>query len=146
MTSICSEHQQPDPGCSLCAAHFVWQADMENIAKAIFWCMNSIMHDHNELWAKCDKKNVYFDCARAAHVASGAESRLAIWSAPLANADARKLHTQLVEAQMWMQREEHNGRIKHDPLYSTLYGRAAKEIGRLHKIGEMRPADTPTER
>ncbi len=68
-----------------------------------------------------------------------AEARLARWSQPLADTEANKLYAQLVEAQTWMQREEHNGSIKHDPVYSTLYGRAAREIGRLHKIGENLP-------
>ena len=62
----------------------------------------------------------------------------ALWSAPLADKAVRELHDQLVEAQMWMQREEHNGSIKHDPVLSTLYGRAAGEIARLHKADEMK--------
>ena len=44
---------------------------LDAVAKAIFWEMNSIMHDHDDEWGKCDKKNVYRDCARAALTAAG---------------------------------------------------------------------------
>ena len=43
---------------------------LEAVAKAIFWEINSVMHDHDECWRTCDKQNVYRDCARAAIVAA----------------------------------------------------------------------------
>lgn len=39
---------------------------LEAVAKAIFWEMNAVMHDHADAWKQCDKKVVYRDCARAA--------------------------------------------------------------------------------
>ena len=39
---------------------------VERVAKAIFWSMCSIMHDHDKLWHKTDKKEIYLDVARAA--------------------------------------------------------------------------------
>ena len=44
---------------------------LEAVAKAIFWEMNSVMHDHSGAWAKTNNKNVYRDCARAALTAAG---------------------------------------------------------------------------
>jgi hypothetical protein len=38
----------------------------ERVAKAIFWRMNSIMHDHEENWRTCGKREIYRDCADAA--------------------------------------------------------------------------------
>lgn len=38
------------------------------MAKAIFLEMNSIMHDHDAEWNKCNQK-IYFDCAEAADAA-----------------------------------------------------------------------------
>jgi len=43
---------------------------LEAVAKAIFWEMNAIMHDHEDNWRKCDKQNVYRDCAKAALAAA----------------------------------------------------------------------------
>jgi hypothetical protein len=39
---------------------------IERIARAIFFRMNSVMHDHEKLWRECLQQNVYRDCARAA--------------------------------------------------------------------------------
>ncbi len=41
-------------------------AKRENVAKAILWRMNSIMHDHEDEWRKSLQQNVYRDCAEAA--------------------------------------------------------------------------------
>lgn len=43
---------------------------LEAVAKAIFCEMNSIMHDHEDEWSKCNKQVIYRDCARAALVAA----------------------------------------------------------------------------
>ena len=40
--------------------------DLERVAKAIFWSMNSIMHNHEKLWLTSNKKVVYLDVAHAA--------------------------------------------------------------------------------
>ena len=42
------------------------RAEVEAVARAIYWEMNSVMHDHNKLWRGTDNKVVYRDCARAA--------------------------------------------------------------------------------
>jgi hypothetical protein len=51
-----------------------WQAlrksKLEAVAKAIYWEMNSIMHDHEECWRDCGKQDTYRDCAKAALAAA----------------------------------------------------------------------------
>jgi hypothetical protein len=43
---------------------------LEAVAKAIFWEMNSVMHDHDKVWKASKQQGVYRDCARAALVAA----------------------------------------------------------------------------
>jgi hypothetical protein len=42
------------------------KSKLEAVAKAIYWEMNAVMHDHEECWASCGKQDIYRDCARAA--------------------------------------------------------------------------------
>lgn len=42
------------------------ERDIDRAAKAIFWRMNAVMHDHDAEWRKCLNKIVYRDCAAAA--------------------------------------------------------------------------------
>lgn len=107
---------------------------VERAAKRLFWCMNSIMHDHEENWRQSHQQALYRECASAA--LEELQERLAAWSKPLADGESQTLINQLVEAQTWMQREEFNGSVKSDPVYSTLYGRAAGELARLYKVAE----------
>ena len=37
----------------------------ERVARAIYFNMNCVMHDHDELWRDCNQA-IYRDCARAA--------------------------------------------------------------------------------
>ncbi len=53
-----------------CASQAAAAQKLERVAKAIFWELRAVMHDHDELWRKCDNQNVYRDCARAAIVAA----------------------------------------------------------------------------
>lgn len=43
---------------------------LEAVAKAIYWEMNAVMHDHEKNWRESGKKALYRDCARAALVAA----------------------------------------------------------------------------
>lgn len=50
----------------VCAAPTITDEDIERAAKAIFWTLQSIMHDHERHWAECRVKVAYRDAARAA--------------------------------------------------------------------------------
>lgn len=40
--------------------------EIEAAAKAAYWCMNTIMHDHDQVWRDCKQQEVWRDVARAA--------------------------------------------------------------------------------
>lgn len=40
--------------------------EIEAAAKATYWCMNAIMHDHDQVWRDCKQQEVWRDVARAA--------------------------------------------------------------------------------